>query len=94
MKAKKDDKGGRKAKKKKGGTLRPTKKLKQSNLNGDLVESLDVEEFDNLFQVKCPPDVTQVGFQNCGPQRQSRHNKKSQDGTMAMAGGKYDVCLL
>ena len=40
--------GGRKAKKKKGGSggfCRPKKKLKQSNLNGALVESLDVEEF-------------------------------------------------
>ena len=45
---KKGRKGGRKARKKKGGSgvsFRPKKKLKQSNLNGALVESLDVEGF-------------------------------------------------
>ena len=94
---KKGRKGGRKAKKKKGGSggsCRPRKKLKQSNLNGDLVETLDVEGFGDLFQVQHPSDVTRVDFQNCGPQRKSRHAKKSQDGAMAVAGGKYDVMLV
>ena len=49
-----------------GGSCRPRKKLKQSNLNGALVESLDVEGFGDLFQVQHPSDVTRVGFQNCG----------------------------
>ena len=94
---KKGRKGGRKAKKKKGGSggsCRPRNKLKQSNLNGDLVETLDVEGFGDLFQVQHPSDVTRVGFQNCGPQSKSRHAKKSQDGAMAVAGGKYDVMML
>ena len=72
---KKGRKGGRKAKKKKGGSrgsYRPKKKLKQSNLNGDLVESLDVEGFGDLFQVCLPLGVTRVGFQNYGPQRKSQ----------------------
>ena len=66
--------------KKKGGSgapFRPKKKLKQSNLNGALVESLDVEGFGDLFQSQYPQDVTRVGFQNCGPQRKTRHAKKS-----------------
>ena len=63
-------------------------------MNGDLVESLDVEGFDDLFQVQPSSDVTCVGFQNCGPQRISQHNKKSQDGAITMAGGKYDVLLV
>ena len=97
VKAKKGNKGGRKAKKKKGGTrssLGPTKKMEQSNLNDDLVESLDVGGFGNLFQVQRTPDVTHVGFQNYGPQRQSWHDKKSQNGAMAMAGRKYYVLLV
>ena len=65
-----------------------------SNLNGVLVESLDVEEFEGHFQVQHPLDVTCVGFPNCGPQPWQRHNKKSQDGAMAMSGGKYDVLLV
>ena len=50
---KKGKKGDRKVKKKNGGTrgsLRPKKKLKQSNLNSDLVESLNVEGFGELFR--------------------------------------------
>ena len=58
------------------------------------MESLDVEGFGDLFQVQHPSDVTRVGFQNCGPQHKSRHAKKSQDGAMAVAGGKYDVMLV
>ena len=65
---KKGRKGGRKAKKKKSG---PSVILKQSNLNGSLVEDLDVEGFGDLFQVQQPPDVTRIGFQNCGPQHKS-----------------------
>ena len=94
---KKGRKGGRKVKKKKGGfrgSGRPRKKLKQSNMNGDLVENLDVEGFGDLFQVQHPSDITRVGFQNCGPQSKSRNAKKSQDGAMAVAGGKYDVMLV
>ena len=63
-------------------------------MNGDLVESLDVEGFGDFFQVQHPSDVTCVGFQNCGPQPQMRHNKRTQDGAMVMAGGKYDVLLV
>ena len=91
---KKGRKGDRKAKKKNGGTAssassaRPKKKLKQSNLDGDMVDSLDVEGFGDLIQVQHPPDVTRVGFQNCGPQRKSQHAKKSQDGAMAVSSGK------
>ena len=59
------------------------------------MESLDVEGFGDLFQVQHPPDVTRVvGFQNCGPQRKSRHAKKLQDGAMAVSSGKYDVMLV
>ena len=76
------------------GSFKPKKKLKQSNLNGDLVEFLDVEGFGDLFHVHRLLDITRVGFQNCGPQPKSRHAKKSQDGSMAMAGGKYDVLLV
>ena len=39
--------------------------LKKIMLDGDLVESLDVEGFGDLFQVCHPSDVTRVGFQNC-----------------------------
>ena len=60
-------------------------------MNGDLVESLDVEGFRDLFQICHPSDVTCVGFQNCGSQPKSQLAKKSQDGSMAMAGGKYIV---
>ena len=79
VKSKKGNKGNRKAKKKKGGirsSSRSKKKLKQSNLDRALVENLDVKGFGYLFQVQHPSDVTRVGFQNCGPQRQSQHNKK------------------
>ena len=58
-----------------------------------LVENLDVEGFGDLFQEQHSLDVTHVGFHNCGPQQQSRHDKKSQDGAMAMTGGKYNVLL-
>ena len=87
----------RKAKKKKGDLEFPTdqkKKLKQSNLNGDLVESLDIEGFRDLFQVQHSLDVARIGFQNCGPQHKSQHTKKSQDGAMAVSSGKYDVMLV
>ena len=66
----KGDKSVRKVKKNKGGTRsssRPKKKLEQSNLNGVLVQSLDVEGFGDHFQVHHSSDVTRVGFQNCGP---------------------------
>ena len=55
MKAKKGNKGGRKHKKKNGGTRsssKPKNKLKQPNLNGDLVETLDVGGFGDIFQVQ------------------------------------------
>ena len=58
------------------------------------MESLDVEGFGDLFQAQHPPDVIRVEFQNCGPQRKQRHAKKSQDGAMAVASGKYDVMLV
>ena len=68
--------------------------MKQLNLNGDLVESLDVEGFGDLFQIRHQLIVNRVGFQNCGPQPKSRHAKKSQDGPMAMSGGKQDALLV
>ena len=55
---------------------------------------MDVEGFEDLFQAHHPSDVTCVGFQNCGPQRLSRHSKKSQDGAMTMARGKCNVLLV
>ena len=58
------------------------------------MESLDVEGFRDHFQVHRSLDVTRVDIQNCGPQRRSRHDKKSHDGAMAMAGGTYDVLLV
>ena len=58
------------------------------------MESLDVEGFGDLFQAQHPQDYTRIGFQNCGPQRKSRHAKKSQDGAMAVSSGKYDVMLV
>ena len=79
-KVKKGRKGDKKAKKKNGrsaGDSGPNKKLKQSNLKGDLVESLDVEGFGDLFQVRHHSNLTRVGFQNCGLQQKSRHAKKS-----------------
>ena len=63
-------------------------------MNGDLVESLDVEGFGDLFQICHLSDVTHVGFQNFGPQPKTRYAKKSQDGSMAMAGGKYYVLFV
>ena len=62
--------------------------------DGDLLkDKRDVKGFGDLFQVQHPPDVTRVGFQNCGPQHKSRHAKKSQDGAMAVSSGNYDVML-
>ena len=69
-------------------------KLKQSNLDSIVVESLDVEGFGDHFQVDYPSDATKVVFQNCGPQPQWRYSKKTQDGAIAMSGGKYVVLLV
>ena len=65
MKSKKGNKSGRKCKKKKGGTRRssrPKNKLKQSNLNRVLVESLDVDGFGDYFHAYHPLDVICGGF--------------------------------
>ena len=65
VESKKGNKGRRKGKKKKGETripLRPKKKLKQSNLDGIVIESLDVEGFGDHSQLDHPSDVTRVAF--------------------------------
>ena len=71
----------------------PTKVLHQSNLDGIIVESLDVEGFGDMFHPIRSPDFTWVAFQNCGRQPQFRTSKKATDGSLAMSAGKYDILL-
>ena len=69
----------------------PTQILKQLNLDGIIVKSLDVERFGECFEPIQSKDFTRVLFQNCGPQLQYRTSKKAMDGSLAMSAGKYDV---
>ena len=59
-----------------------------------MVESLDVEDFGDCFQVCHPADVTRDYFQNCCSQPQWGYSKKAHDGVMAMTGEKLDVMLI
>ena len=92
-------KKGRKRKKKKtnhGGSKQQQqqqKVLHQSNLDGIIVESLDVEGFGDHFHPTQSTAVTRIAFQNCGPQPQYRTSKKATDGALAMEAGKFDVLL-
>ena len=72
---------------------RPTKILKQSNLDGIIVESLDVEGFGDRFELIQSIYFTQVAFQNCGRQPQFQTSKKATDDALAMSAGKYDALL-
>ena len=90
VKTKKGNKGGCKEKQKGG----DHSLLAQSNLSGDIVASVNVEDFGNVFVCKHPPDVTRVAFQNCGPQPQRKHAHKARSGFAAIVSGKYDVILV
>ena len=68
--------------------------VKQSNLEGRIVESLDVEGFGDCFQPTQSKGFTRIAFQNSGPQPQFRTSKKSTDGALAMSAGKSDAFLL
>ena len=73
VKARKDNKGCRKGRRKEDNQLH----LSQSNLHGDIVASVDVEEFGDPFVCEHPSDVTRVAFQNCEPQPQPKHAHKA-----------------
>ena len=86
-------KNGRKRKKKNGGTIQssqqqqqqqPNKVLKQSNLDGIIVKSLDVEEFGDYFWPTQSKEFTRIAFKNSGPQPQFRTSKKAIDVALAM----------
>ena len=93
-------KKGRKRKKKKqktGGLPQRQQQtntvLKQANLDGLIVETLDVEGFGDCFHPTQSTESTRVAFQNSGPQPQYRTSKKATDGALAMEAGKFDVLL-
>ena len=67
--------------------------LAQSNLAGNIVESVDVEAFGDVLDPRQSRDFTRVGFQNCGKQPRFKSDHKSLDVARAMAAGKYDVLL-
>ena len=69
------------------------KVLQQSNLDGFIVESLDVEGFGDCFHPTQSTEVTRINFQNSRPQPQYRTSKKATDGALAMEAGKFDVLL-
>ena len=71
----------------------PTKVLKQSNLDGIIVKSLDMEGVGDFFEPTQSKDFTQVAFQNCGRQPQFRTSKKATDGALAISAGKYDALI-
>ena len=94
-------KKGRKRKKRKtksGGSTQQqqqqqNKVLKQSNLDGLIVETLDVEGFGDCFHPTQSTEFTRIAFQNSGPQPQFRTSKKATDGALAMEAGKFDALL-
>ena len=67
--------------------------MAQSNLAGNIVESVDVEAFGNILTLRQSKDFARVGFQNCGEQPRFKSHHKALDGARAMAAGKYDVLL-
>ena len=69
------------------------KVLKQSNLDGLIVETLDVEGFGDCFHPTQSTEVTRIAFQNSRPQPQYCTSKKATDGALAMEAGKFDVLL-
>ena len=97
---KKGQKERKKKKEKNGGTKQPqqqqqqpTKVLKQSNLDGIIIESLDVEDFGDCFHPSRSKEFTRVAFQNCERQPQFCTSKKAADGSLAISAGKYNVLL-
>ena len=67
--------------------------LAQSNLAGNIVESVDVEAFGNILTQQQSKDFTRVGFQNCGEQPRLKLHHKALDSARAMTAGKYHVLL-
>ena len=72
---------------------RPSTLLAQSNLAGNIVESMDVEGFGDILSQRQSKDDTRVGFQNCGEHPRLKSHHKALDGARAMTAGKYDVLL-
>ena len=60
------------------------KVLQQSNLDGLIVETLDVEGFGDCFHPTQSTEVTRIAFQNLGSQPQFCTSKKAADGDLAM----------
>ena len=65
--------------------------LAQSNLAGNIVESVDVEAFRDILDPRQSRNFTRVRFQNCREQPRYKTDHKGLDGSRAMAAGKYDV---
>ena len=71
----------------------PIKILKQSNVDGLIVKSLDMEGFGDHFESMQSKDFTRVAFQNCGRQPQFWISKKVTDSDLVMSTRKYDTLL-
>ena len=67
--------------------------LKQTNLNREILESIDVKPFSNVFTTDHSQNTTWVVFQNSGPQPESKYSIKAKQGSSAMSNGNYDIIL-